>query len=110
MPAIDSGKVLVTGANGYIAVWIVKTFLERGFAVRGTVRSDAKGAQLRDIFKTYGDQFEYVIVEDMAKVNAYLRLSPGISLNVCVGRRIRWSSDRRRRHRAHSLAILDERY
>lgn len=32
------GPVLVTGANGYIASWLVKGLLERGFDVRATVR------------------------------------------------------------------------
>jgi len=31
--------VLVTGASGYIALWVVKTLLAAGFRVRGTVRS-----------------------------------------------------------------------
>ena len=68
MPAITSGKVLVTGANGYIAVWIVKSLLEAGFAVRGTVRSDAKAAYLRSFFRSSGDKFETVVVSDMTKV------------------------------------------
>ena len=32
------GPVLVTGANGYVASWLVKRLLERGFDVHGTVR------------------------------------------------------------------------
>ncbi|MFC1734292.1 NAD-dependent epimerase/dehydratase family protein [Bacteroidota bacterium] len=31
--------ILVTGASGYIASWIIKKLLEKGFTVRGTVRS-----------------------------------------------------------------------
>ena len=68
MPAIDSGKVLVTGANGYIAVWVVKAFLDHGFSVRGTVRSESKAPYLRNLFKSYGDKFEVVIVDDITKV------------------------------------------
>jgi nucleoside-diphosphate-sugar epimerase len=69
MPAIaPQSKVLVTGASGYIAAWVVKTLLERGFRVRGTVRSSAKGEYLANLFKAHGDRFEYVIVEDIAKV------------------------------------------
>ena len=68
MPAVTSGKVLVTGANGYIAVWILKFMLEAGFAVRGTVRSESKAGYLRDLFKSYGDKLEIVIVEDITKV------------------------------------------
>lgn len=32
-------KVLVTGASGYIASWVVKHLLDRGYDVHGTVRS-----------------------------------------------------------------------
>ncbi|WP_419858293.1 NAD-dependent epimerase/dehydratase family protein [Candidatus Palauibacter irciniicola] len=32
------GPVLVTGANGYVASWLVKRLLEQGFDVHGTVR------------------------------------------------------------------------
>ena len=71
MPAITSGKVLVTGANGYIAVWVAKTFLEQGFAVRGTVRSEGKATHLRELFKSFGDRFEVVIVEDITKVRIH---------------------------------------
>lgn len=72
MPAITSGKVLVTGANGFIAVWVVKTLLEQGFAVRGTVRSESRAAHLRETFKSYGDKLEIVIVEDITKVRIHL--------------------------------------
>ncbi|ELU41848.1 D-lactaldehyde dehydrogenase [Rhizoctonia solani AG-1 IA] len=69
MTAIKApATVLVTGASGFIAVWVVKTFLEEGYTVsRGTVRSASKGDYLTDLFKNYGDKFQYVIVEDIAK-------------------------------------------
>lgn len=34
--------VCVTGAGGFIASWIVKLLLERGYAVKGTVRNPGK--------------------------------------------------------------------
>ena len=58
MPAVPSGKVLVTGANGYIALWIVKLPLEAGYSVRGTVRSEGKASYLRKLFASYSDKFE----------------------------------------------------
>lgn len=70
MPALTSGKVLVTGANGYIATWIVNFLLEAGFAVRGTVRSDDKAAPLHKLFASFGDKFETVVVPDMTKVRS----------------------------------------
>nr|ACZ59064.1 cinnamoyl CoA reductase [Eucalyptus pilularis] len=43
--------VCVTGAGGFIASWIVKLFLERGYTVRGTVRNpdDPKNGHLREL-------------------------------------------------------------
>ena len=38
--SIDTTKpMLVTGGSGYVASWIIKTLLEKGFAVRTTVRN-----------------------------------------------------------------------
>ncbi|GJJ08907.1 hypothetical protein Clacol_003127 [Clathrus columnatus] len=74
MPSVTSGKVLITGANGFISRWIIKTFLDAGFTVRGTVRSTSKGEALKELFKT--EKFEYVIVEDISNLvsetNLYL--------------------------------------
>ncbi|RDX45050.1 NAD(P)-binding protein [Lentinus brumalis] len=68
MPAISSGKVLVTGANGFVAAWVLQDLLEHGFSVRGTVRSEDKATYLRDHFATYRDRFEIVVVSNMTAV------------------------------------------
>jgi nucleoside-diphosphate-sugar epimerase len=47
---IDPGKpVLVTGASGYVASWIVRYLLEDGRIVRGTVRNPDKAAGLEHL-------------------------------------------------------------
>ena len=93
MPAITSGKVLVTGANGYVAAWVVQDLLEHGFFVRGTVRSESKAVYLRDRFKAYDDKFEIVLVPDMSKVGCNGRILWSglyLKLTVChAGRGIR---------------------
>jgi nucleoside-diphosphate-sugar epimerase len=69
MPAVNPGsKVLVSGANGYIAAWVVRVLLDRGFSVRGTVRSESKAAYLRQMFSSYGGKHEVVVVDDITKV------------------------------------------
>ncbi|KAG6835826.1 hypothetical protein H0H93_014299 [Arthromyces matolae] len=79
MPTITSGdKILVSGANGYIAIWVVRRFLEKGYAVRGTVRSADKGKYLEEYFKSYGDKFELVIVEDITKEGAFDEAVKGV--------------------------------
>ncbi|KAF8021650.1 hypothetical protein BT93_G1945 [Corymbia citriodora subsp. variegata] len=49
---LGSGQTIcVTGAGGFIASWMVKLLLERGYAVRGTVRNpdDPKNTHLREL-------------------------------------------------------------
>lgn len=41
--------VCVTGANGFIASWLVKSLLERGYTVRGTVRNPEKSKHLLNL-------------------------------------------------------------
>ena len=61
-------KVLVTGANGFVAMWTVRTLLERVYSVRATVRSAQKGEYLKKYFEKYGDKFELAIVADITQV------------------------------------------
>lgn len=51
MPSSSGQVVCVTGAGGYIASWLVKLLLERGYTVRGTVRNpdDAKNNHLKEL-------------------------------------------------------------
>jgi uncharacterized protein YbjT (DUF2867 family) len=73
MPLVPApAKVLVTGANGYIATWIIRLLLEQGYTVRGTVRSADKGKYITEYFGKMGfgsDKLEIVIVSDIAKVS-----------------------------------------
>ncbi|KAG5650224.1 hypothetical protein H0H81_000267 [Sphagnurus paluster] len=81
MPTISAGdKVLVSGANGFIAIWVVRKFLEKGYRVRGTVRSADKGKFLEESFKSYGDKFEVFIVEDIAKAGAFDEAVKGVDV------------------------------
>ena len=68
MPAVISGKVLVTGANGFIAIWVVERLLRQGYAVRATVRSADKGEHITKTFASYGDKVEIAVVSDMSQV------------------------------------------
>lgn len=49
--SVSSQTVCVTGAGGFIASWIVKLLLEKGYTVRGTLRNpdDPKNAHLREL-------------------------------------------------------------
>ena len=107
MPTVQPGsKVLVSGANGYIAIWVVRALLEQGYAVRGAVRSEAKGEHLKKSFEKYGDKFEIVVVDDITKVRADRNCHSSL---ICV-RRLGWRIRRGRqgygRDRAHRLSFL----
>lgn len=65
-------KILVTGANGFLAVHIVQILLKKGYAVRGVIRSPDKGEHLKKIFAKYGDKLEFAIVKDITAVRRAL--------------------------------------
>lgn len=69
MPAvIPTATVLVTGSSGFSGIWITRALLEAGYRVHGTVRSTSKGVYLQELFKTHGDRFKPIVVEDTSKV------------------------------------------
>jgi len=58
--------VLVTGGTGYVAGWCVAELLKRGYTVRTTVRSTAKGEQVRSAVATEvdpGDRLGFAIAD-----------------------------------------------
>jgi len=79
MPTIAPGdKVLVTGANGFLAVHVVDILLKKGYAVRGVVRSLSKGDHLKKLFAEYGDKFELAVVKDITVAGAFDNVLNGI--------------------------------
>lgn len=70
MPSITPpARVLVSGANGFIAIHVVKTLVEKGYHVRGTVRTPQKGEYIARLVGT--ERFEYFIVPDMEVPGAF---------------------------------------
>ncbi|KAI8631638.1 hypothetical protein F5Y19DRAFT_401106 [Xylariaceae sp. FL1651] len=72
MIPLDS-VILVTGANGLIASWVVDRLLEAGYRVRGTVRSTSRCAWMEPFFNSrHGPgRFELVEVADFAAPGAW---------------------------------------
>jgi len=62
-------RILVTGPSGFIGAHVFSQLIQKGYSVRGTVRSQAKA----DFFKKkYPDaDLSFVIVEDIAKPGAF---------------------------------------
>lgn len=87
---------LVTGANGYIGAHVVQQFLQRGYKVRGTVRSLAKAQWLvTDLFakEASAGRFELVEVPDMAREGAYDEAMRGVSGVAHIATISTWSPD-----------------
>lgn len=62
--------VLVSGASGYVASWVCLQLLEKGYSVRGTARTAAKGQWMKEMYAQRGlDNFECVVVEDLENVS-----------------------------------------
>lgn len=70
--------VLVTGASGFVAAHIVQIFLDAGYAVRGTVRSEATAEKVRQTYPKYADRLSFAIVPDMAQSNAFDEAVKGV--------------------------------
>jgi len=67
-----TGKtVLVTGANGFVAAHVLNAFLEKGYHVRGTVRSEESAERVRQTHANYNDQLSFVIVKDITQPGAF---------------------------------------
>lgn len=49
------GPALVTGANGYVASWVVRRLLERGFDVHATVRDPAAPRKTEHLLAMAGE-------------------------------------------------------
>ncbi|EFX03772.1 NAD dependent epimerase [Grosmannia clavigera kw1407] len=67
--------LLITGANSYVAGHMIQQALERGYAVHGTVRSEASGQKLLAVFPQHATgadaKLTYAIVPDMTAVENY---------------------------------------
>jgi nucleoside-diphosphate-sugar epimerase len=77
--------VLVTGPSGYVGAHVFQTLLQKGYRVRGTVRSEEKANQLKEDFAKYKSQIEsFVIVQDIIKDGAFEDAVKGVDYVIHV--------------------------
>ena len=72
-------KILVTGANGYIASHVCDILLDLGYNVRGTVRSEKAWLDLFFERKYGPGRFETVTVPSLASEDAWKEILRGVS-------------------------------
>ena len=70
--------ILVTGASGFVAAHVLTEFLEHGYKVRGTVRSESSADKVRKTHAKYGDKLSFAIVEDVAAPGAFDEAVKGV--------------------------------
>lgn len=72
--------ILVTGGSGFVAAHVLNSFLEKGYNVRTTVRSEATAEKVRKTHKKYTEsgQLSFAIVKDVAAPNAFDEAVKGV--------------------------------
>ncbi|KAJ7359271.1 D-lactaldehyde dehydrogenase [Mycena albidolilacea] len=81
MPALTdpfAALILVSGANGFLASWIVGDLLKNGYSVRAAVRSEDKGQHLLKAYAEYGSKLQLSIVQDMSIDGAFDEAVKGV--------------------------------
>lgn len=80
-PPSANSLILVTGGNGFIGAWVIRTLLDRGYAVRAALRSLDRASSLEEVFGSHvaQGQLEFVVVEDLTKEGAYDAALSGVT-------------------------------
>lgn len=79
MSSPSEQTILVTGANGFVSSHIIKTFLERGYSIRGTVRSASSATSIKSTLSEYSSRLSFAIVPDIASANAFDEAIKGVT-------------------------------
>ncbi|KAI1027589.1 hypothetical protein LB504_011694 [Fusarium proliferatum] len=70
--------VLVTGANGFIATHVVQNLLQRGYHVRGVVRSHASADAVLETFRDSSGSLSVIVVPSMTVAGAFDQAVKGV--------------------------------
>ncbi|KAG6848757.1 hypothetical protein H0H93_014356 [Arthromyces matolae] len=85
MPSVEPGSlVVVTGVNGHLGSTTALRLLQKGYRVRGTVRSLRSAAYVKKEFAQFGTSFEIVEVPDIVAPDAFANAIKGASAIVHI--------------------------
>ncbi|KAG6852877.1 hypothetical protein C0991_008390 [Blastosporella zonata] len=85
MPSVEPGSlVIVTGVNGHIASATALRLLQKGYRVRGTVRSERSAGYVKKELASFGNNFEIAVVPDIVAPGAFADAIKGASAIVHV--------------------------
>lgn len=79
MPVVTSGKILVTGASGYIGAWIVKQLVDSGYEALVAARKQSQLDFIVNRFPTYAGKVSGILVPDITAPDAYDEAIKGVS-------------------------------
>jgi nucleoside-diphosphate-sugar epimerase len=69
--ATSAGRVLLTGANGFVASHIVQGLIARNYHVVGTVRSEKKARDVIALHPSWKDHITWAYIADIGIADAY---------------------------------------
>ena len=81
VPPWNGKTILITGINGYIASALGLFLLQRGYAVRGTIRDAKRARRLLDgPYALYGDRFTLTVISDMSTDGSLDQAVAGVNI------------------------------
>lgn len=71
--------ILVTGGSGFAAAHVIRAFLNKGYNVKATVRSESRGKEVLASHPEYSAKLSYVVVPDIAEKGAFNDALKGVN-------------------------------
>lgn len=68
-----------TGATGFVAGHILHSLLKAGFKVKATVHSKEKADRLIELYPSWKDDLQVVVVEDIARDGSFDEAVKGVT-------------------------------
>lgn len=78
-PPPNEQIILITGISGFVAAWIAHCFLEAGYHVRGTVRSEKRIEAIQKVHEKHADKLSFAIVPDSVAPGAFNEAAKGVT-------------------------------
>ncbi|KAK5044543.1 hypothetical protein LTR84_010667 [Exophiala bonariae] len=78
-PPPSDQTILLSGISGFVGTWIAHTFLEAGYKVRGTVRSEKSIEGIKKTHAKYADQLSFAVVPDITTSGAFDEAVKGVT-------------------------------
>ena len=69
--AISANKVLLTGANGFLASHILQQLIAQNYHIVGTVRSEEKAQNVISLHPSWKEHITWVYIKDIGAAHAY---------------------------------------